>query len=100
MLIQQQIYFSNIESLNDFLECPFFHNTLFAKGKNYEPRILSLVLEYDNLKKCEKLPEELPVKNCLLFFSYYAKAHTGICIEYQIFKEFLRENMFYAKVNY
>ena len=67
----------------------FFHNTLFAEGTKYEPHILSLVLQCDNTKKCEKLPEEFPVKNCLLLFSHYAEAYTGICIEYQITKEFL-----------
>ena len=106
LLIKQEIYFSNIASLNDPLECPFvqeepfFRNTVFAKGTNYEPRILSLVLPYDNPKKCKKLSKELPVKNCLLFFSHYAAAHTGICIEYQITKEFLHEKMFYTKVSY
>ena len=66
-----------------------------------------MVLRYNNPKKCEKIPEELPVKNYLLLFSHYAAAHTGICIEYQITKEFLQiikeslqKKMSYTEVSY
>ena len=106
MLKEQKLYFSDIASLNDPLECPFvqevkfFRDTVFAEGTDYEPRILSLVLPCNNPKKCEKLPKELPVENYLLFFSHYAAAHTGICIEYQITKKFLQKNMFYKRVSY
>ena len=106
LLIKQEIYFSDIASLNDPLKCPFvqedqfFRDTVFAEGTDYEPRILSLVLQCNNPKKCEKLPEELRVENYLLFFSHYAEAHKGICIEYQITKEFLQKNMFYKRVSY
>ena len=99
MLKEQKLYFSDITSLNDPLECPFvqedqfFRDTVFAEGTDYEPRIFSLVLPCDN-------QEKLPVKNYLLFFSHYAAAHTGICIEYKINKKFLHEKMFYAKVSY
>ena len=99
MLKKQQIYFSDIASLNDPLECPFvredqfFRDIVFAEGTDYEPRIFSLVLP------CDK-QEKLPVKNYLLFFSHYAAAHTGICIEYKINKKFLHENMFYEQVSY
>ena len=99
MLKQQQIYFSDIASLNDLLECPFvqkelfFRNDVFAEGTDYEPRIFSLVLP------CDK-QEKLPVENYLLFFSHYAAAHTGICIEYQIDQKFLQKNMFYKQVSY
>ena len=113
MLKEQKLYFSDIAFLNDPLECPFvqevefFRNTVFAECTDYEPRILSLVLPCNKPKKRKKLPKELPVENYLLFFSHYATAHTGICIEYQITKEFLqitkefpKKKMFYTEVSY
>ena len=106
MLKEQKLYFSDIASLNDPLECPFvqeepfFRNTVFAKGTNYEPRILSLVLQCNKPEKRKELPKDLRVENYLLFFSHYAAAHTGICIKYQITKEFLQKNMFYTEVSY
>ena len=110
MLIHQQIYFSDITSLNDPLECPFvqedkfLRDTLFAKGSDYEPRILSLVLPCNDKKEHEarQSNKKPPVNNDLLFFSHYAASHTGICIEYQIDKKFLQNDtrMFYAPVHY
>ena len=110
MLIQQQIYFSDIASLNDPLECPlvqedeFLCNTVFAKGSDYEPHILSLVLPCNDKKEhnAQQSNTTLPVNNALLFFSHYAASHTGICIEYQIDKEFLQKHtkMFDTRVRY
>ena len=78
----------------------FFRDTVFAEGTDYESRIFSLVLPCDKPEKLKELPPDLPVENYLLFFSHYAAAHTGICIEYQIDKEFLQKNMFYKRVSY
>ena len=106
LLVQQEIYFSNIALLNDPLECPlvqendFFRKDVFVR--DYEPRICSLVLPCADEDKCKKLPEKLPVEDYLKFFSHYAEAYKGICIEYEITQEFLKNNkkMFYTPVQY
>ena len=109
LLIQQKLYFSDITSLNDPLECPFvqegnfFGIKIFVENEEYEPRILSLVLPCsEEESETLQLPKNLPVKNHMLLFSHYSVDHKGICIEYEISQEFLQKNtkIFYTPVQY
>ena len=100
MLVKNIVYFSDVPSLNDPLECPLLL-TMFKdafKG-DHEPRIFSLVVPPPNDKPDEYGIHKV-VQNTLLF-SHYADAHKGMCIGYEIAPEFLQQGtMFYTPVQY
>ncbi len=86
MLVKNNVYFSDVPSLNDPLECPLLKDKVFEQEEvltdKYEPRIFSLVVPPPYDEKDENGIHAV-VKNTLLF-NHYADAHKGICIEYVI----------------
>ncbi len=98
MLIKEKIYFSDVSSLNDPLECPilklydkYFKNEIFQG--DYEPYICSFVVDTKNK------PDDI-IKNTLLF-SHYADRHRGICIEYEIDEKLLNQGkIWHTRVEY
>ena len=102
MIVRDKIYFSNKEGLNDPFDCPVMNfkdevlNSLFEnKGDNeYHPKILSLVRYEDDTEN------EFENINNPLMWSHYAKAHEGICIEYEFDNSFLDDRIIYTKVKY
>ncbi len=79
MLVNKQVYFSDIASLNDPLECPMYESIF--EDKSFTPYILSFTVSKQT-KEFEYKPDEI-VNNTLLF-SHYADNHRGICIEYEM----------------
>ena len=78
MLLDEKIYASTFDQLNDPMEGAYLANTIIAdeikehnKGAKLEKRIVSLV---------RKEREELPIN--MLMWSHYSDEHRGCCIEF------------------
>ena len=101
LLVKKQVYFCNIFSLNDPLECPFLQINKQLKDEVFidhlEPKIFSLVAKEQDDKNTIS-----SVVNNNLMFSHYADSHKGICIEYNLSfeKNFEQRKMFLTKAHY
>lgn len=104
LLVEQQIYFSDIALLNDPLECASIQEDKFSRERvlieEYEPRIFSLVQLCKDTQQAMPFTQ-LPIENDMLFFSHYAEKHRGMCIEYCIDARFFHgKKIFYTPVCY
>lgn len=92
-IINQELYFTPYDQLNDPLECFFINH-------ENKDSAFGASLKQEGIQACVLALTHQP--NSKLMYSHYANAHQGLCIEYQLNFDSLKTNdlIAYGKVFY
>ena len=92
-IINQELYFTPYDQLNDPLECFFINH-------ENKDSAFGVSLKQEGIQACVLALTHQP--NSKLMYSHYANAHQGLCIEYQLNFDSLKTNdlIAYGKVFY